>query len=80
MVTKDKTAKKTELIIDALMYAETHNLDINDKSSVKRILKKLDPDHSSDKEVEEIMELLKHADKFMTMRANRKSKQQKLPN
>lgn len=80
MNAKNKAVEKTELVIDVLKYANDHNLDINEKDSVKKILEVFDPGHTSDKEVEEFMEILQHTDKFLTMRAARKSKKLKIPN
>ncbi len=74
----DPTVDKTELIIEILHYAQEHDLDINDKEVVKRILKEVGADQS-DSEFEELMELLQNADTFMEMTArnitNKKAKQ-----
>ncbi|HSW88987.1 MAG TPA: hypothetical protein VLG12_07535 [Candidatus Saccharimonadales bacterium] len=78
---KDKAVEKTELIIDALAYAHEHKLDINNKDSVKKILEAIDPAHSTEKEVEEFMQLLQDADTFMGMTASKKhSEKIELPN
>lgn len=59
MDTNDPTIKKTELVIEALSYAHANNLDINNEADVKKILEALDPEHSSEEDVEEFMKLLK---------------------
>ena len=38
----DTVANKSELVIDALQYAHDHNLDINNKDDVRKILEILD--------------------------------------
>lgn len=58
MDTNDPTIKKTELVIKALSYAHTNNLDINNADDVKKILEALDPEHSSEEDVAEFMKLL----------------------
>lgn len=67
---KDPVVEKSELVIDALQYAQDHNLDINNKDDVKKILEALDPEHAEN--VEEFIELLKNADTFMDMTAKEK--------
>jgi hypothetical protein len=69
--------KKSELVIDALQYAHDHNLDINNKDEVKKILDAIDPKHNES--VDEFMELLKTSDVFMGMKA-RENKKSELPN
>ncbi len=77
----DKVIEKTELVIKALEYAHSYNLDINDKNAVKKILENLNPQHTSEKEVEEFMKLLQNADTFMEMTASKKErKKTDLPN
>lgn len=81
MSSEDKAVKKTELIIKALDYAQKHELDINDRSHVKKILETFDPDHTASKDVDEFMKLLQNADTFMEMTAKKKqSEETKLPN
>ena len=81
MDSNDKAIEKTELVITALEYAHTHNLDINSKDDVKKILKAIDSIHVSDKEVEEFIKLLQSADTFMEMTAVKKNaEEKKLPN
>ncbi len=58
MDTNDLTIKKTELVIEALSYAHTNNLDINNESDVEKILEALDPEHSGEENVKEFMKLL----------------------
>lgn len=81
MDTSDKTVEKTELVVDALSYAHKNSLNINSKDDVKKILEVLDPQHTSDEEVEEFMKLLQNADTFMEITATKKeSKKTDLPN
>ncbi len=54
----DPVVQKTELVIDALQYAHDHNLDINIKDNVKKILEVIDPEHSTDEDTEEFIKLL----------------------
>lgn len=76
----DKTVEKTELLINALDYAHTHNLDINNKDDVKKILEALDPSHMSEDHVEAFMRLLQDTDTFMEMTIKKKSEKVRLPN
>ncbi len=62
MNTNDPAVEKTELVVDALAYANTNNLDIKNKEDVGKILQALDPEHSSQEDVEEFMKLLQGAD------------------
>lgn len=81
MNTDDKAVKKTELIINALEYAHTHKLDINNKDDVKKIVVALDPQHAGEEEIDEFMKLLQNTDTFMEMTASRKEpKKSDLPN
>lgn len=76
---KDPVTQKSELAIDALQYAHDHNLDINNKDDVRKILDVLDPDHKED--IDEFAELLKTSDIFMGMKAKEvKDKKPNLPN
>jgi len=61
----DTVVNKSELMIDALQYAHDHNLDINNKDDVQKILEVLDPEHKED--VDAFTELLKTSDVFMGM-------------
>lgn len=60
----DPVEEKTKLVIDAYRYAIDHNLDITNKEDVTTILKALDPEHSSENEVETFMPMLKAFDKM----------------
>ena len=66
----DTVTQKSELVIDALQYAHDHNLDINNKDEVQKILDVLDPEHKED--VAEFAEILKTSDTFMGMKAREK--------
>jgi len=78
MDTKDPAAEKTELVIKALAYAHEHNLDINNRDDVKKILEAL---NAGDEDVEEFMNLLQNSDTFMEMKAKEKeSEKTDLPN
>ena len=75
----DDSAKKSELVIDALQYAHDHNLDINNIDDVRKILDALDPEHKEN--AVEFVELLKTSDNFMGMKARDiASKKPKLSN
>lgn len=74
----DDTAKKSELVVDALQYAHDHDLDINKVDDVQKILDVLDPDHKED--VAKFVELLKTSDTFMGMKARESAKKTDLPN
>ena len=76
---KDPVAQKSELVIDALQYAHDHNLDINNKDDVQKILDVLDPEHKED--VHAFVEILKTSDTFIVMDARgKKSKKTDLLN
>lgn len=75
----DQVVEKSELVIDALRYANDHNLDISNRDNVVKILKVLDPDHKQD--VDEFMELLLSGEAFMDKTARDKEpKKTDLPN
>ena len=76
----DKAVEKTELIIKALDYAHTNNLDINNMADVKKILEAIDLVPVSEAEIEEFMNLLQNADTFMDMTAKEKEEKTDLPN
>lgn len=57
MDTNDQALNKTKLVIEALDYAHSNNLDINNESDVKKILDAIDPEHST-QNVEKFMKLL----------------------
>lgn len=76
---KDPNVEKFELAIDALEYAKEHNLDINNRDDVEKILEVLDPEHTED--VDEFVELLKNSEAFMKITAKEKEpKKTNLPN
>lgn len=77
---KKKTAEKSEIFINALHYAFEHNLDINDKNDVKKILAVIDPDIKSEEEVEKFMKNIQNAETIMDMLAKKNQKKIKLPN
>lgn len=58
---KDPAVKMTEKVIDALSYAHKHNLDIDSKEDVQKILEAINPEHSSIEDTEEFMKLLQAA-------------------
>lgn len=76
----NRATEKTELVIKALDYAHKHNLDINDKAAIKKILEQVDPEHTDEHDVDEFMLLLQNADMFMEMTAKKKFEQNDLPN
>lgn len=80
MNTDDKTIKLTELIINALDYAHSYNLDINKKDDVKKILEVLDPENTNGLKVEEFIKNLQDANTLMEMTARKKSDKTNLPN
>ena len=76
---KDPVVEKSELVIDALKYAQDHNLDINNQDDVAKILEVLDPEHTED--IDEFMELLKNAEVAMDILAKKKDPEKtNLPN
>ncbi|MDQ5981270.1 MAG: hypothetical protein QG570_17, partial [Patescibacteria group bacterium] len=46
MDNNDQILKKTELVIDAISYAHKNQLDINNESDVKEILKAVDSENA----------------------------------
>lgn len=76
----DKATEKAELVIKALEYAHTNNLDINNVDEVKKILEAIVPVPVSEAEVEEFMNLLQNADTFMDMTAKKKIEKTNLSN
>lgn len=75
---KDPVAQKSELVIDALQYAHDHNLDINNKDDVQKILDALDPEHKED--IDAFVEILKTSDTFMGMKSRDLKLEEKLSN
>jgi len=69
----DTVINKSELVIDALQYAHDHNLDINNKDDVRKILEVIDSEHTED--IDTFTELLKTSDVFMGMQAKKKEEQ-----
>lgn len=63
---------KSELYMKALDYAKEHNLDITMSEDVKTILEALDPEHTSEKEVNEFMYQLKNASLFLNITGAKK--------
>lgn len=75
----DTLIKKSELVIDALQYAHDHDLDINNKDEVEKILDVFDPEHKEN--LDEFMELLKTSDAYMGIKAKENAdKKSHLPN
>jgi len=79
MDTNDPAVEKTALVINALHYAQVHNLDINNIDDVKKILEALNVENEN---VEEFMKLLQNAETLMDMQAAKKEEENKsdLPN
>ncbi len=73
MDTKDPAIEKTELVINALSYAHEHNLNIQNKDDVKKILEVIDPEHSSEVEAEAFMKLLQAANDLIEKDVERRS-------
>ena len=80
MKINDENTEKAELLLNALDYALTHNLDIHKKEDVEKILKTLDPEHTSEEEVKEFMCSLQDADTIIDMLSRKKTKKSDLPN
>lgn len=75
----NQVKEKSELAIDALQYAHDHNLDINKKEDVEKILEAVDPEHKED--TDKFMELLKNADAAMDVIAKQNEPEKEdLPN
>ncbi len=72
MDTNDNAIEKTEQVIEALAYAEANNLEINSNVDVKKILVALNPEHSSDEDVEEFKKLLLASSKLMDLDSEHK--------
>lgn len=60
--------ERTELVIKIIHYAQEHDLNINDKNDVKKIVKAIGSD-LRDEEIEEFMDQLENANIFMDMSA-----------
>ncbi len=78
---QDLVTEKSELILDALQYAHDHNLDINNRDDVRKILEVIDPEHEED--VDEFLELLKNADtvlEIINKESESKNRKTNLPN
>lgn len=76
----DKPNEKTALVINALDYARTHNLEINNRQDVKKILEALDPLHTSEKEIEEFMKFLQDTNTLMEKIDKNKTEKTNLAN
>ena len=61
----DQVLKKTELVIDALSYADKNQLDINNESDVKEILRAVDPENADETDILEFMSLLQATNNLM---------------
>jgi hypothetical protein len=68
----DQVLKKTELVIDALSYAHKNELDINNESDVKEILKAVDPEDADNTDVVEFMSLLQATNNLMQANAEQR--------
>jgi len=73
MDTKDPTVEKTELVIEALSYAHSHDLDIKNKSDVETILKAIDLKNVIN-DVDEFMKLLQAGTNFIETDVERRNK------
>ena len=62
MDTDDKAIKTTKIIIEALTYAHSHNLDISKEEDVEKILNVVDTENLFQGDVMEFMKLLHSAD------------------
>jgi hypothetical protein len=58
---------RSELYMKALDYAKEHDLDINNLEDVKTIAEALDPDHTSDKDLEDLKYQLNNAKIFLNI-------------
>ena len=65
MNTNNEAIKKTKLVIDALDYAHTHNLDIHAEEDAQKLLDAIDPEHSFQDDVQEFMKLIQAANVFI---------------
>ena len=72
MNNNDQVIKKTELVIDALSYAHKNELDINNETDVKEILKAVDPENADETDILEFMSLLQATNNLMQADADRR--------
>ena len=72
MDTEDKALKTTKIIIEALTYAQSHNLDINNESDVEKILDAVDKERLFVGDMMEFMNLLHSADTLIEEDAKRR--------
>lgn len=64
MDSNNPVTEKSRLVIQAMIYANENNLDVNDLKDVKKILKAL---NVQNEDPQEFMNLLQHAEDFMDM-------------
>ena len=77
----NKAIEKTKLIIEALRYAQKHNLDISSREDVKKILEDIDPQSSSEEDIKVFMGLLQDTGTFIDKMNSEKDKEKtNLPN
>jgi len=65
MDNNDQILKKTELVIDAISYAHKNQLDINNESDVKEILKAVDSENADKTDILEFMSILQATNNLM---------------
>jgi len=72
MDNNDQVLKKTELVIDALSYANKNALDISNEADVLEILKAVDPENANETDILEFMGLLQATNNLMQADAERR--------
>lgn len=65
MDNNDQAIKMTELVIEALNFANSDNLDINSKDDVEKILDAIDPERFTINDVGEFMQMLQASNNFI---------------
>lgn len=72
MDNSDQTIKMTELVIEALNYANSNNLDITSESDIEKILSAIDPNSSFVSDTQEFMRLMKAANALIEKDVNQR--------
>ena len=73
MNTKDKIAKKSELLLSVLIYAQKNKIDINNRGEVKKIIKFLSIPIEHD-ELEKFIDLVQDTDTYMDLLESKRNR------